>query len=189
MSKISVVIITKNEAGHIRNCLGSVQWADEIIVVDSGSTDETVEIAKSMGAQVFYHKWEGYVQQREFAIQQASSEWILVIDADEVVTSDVIWTCVGCYKCKERCPQEMSPVEVMFILKNWYVASGKSIPGDYQNLLQGILSKGYIQEPLDVLDRNNKNWNRKKLGLPEISYPKNINGFMSALSELASEKL
>jgi len=89
MSKISVVIITKNEAKHIRNCLGSVRWADEIIVVDSGSTDETAEIAKSMGAQVFYHKWEGYVQQREFAIQQTSSEWILVIDADEVVTSEL----------------------------------------------------------------------------------------------------
>ena len=108
---------------------------------------------------------------------------------DEIIQSDVIWACVGCYKCKERCPQEMSPVEVMFILKNWYVASGKSLPGDYQNLLQGILSKGYIQEPIEVLDRDSKSWNRSKLGLPEMNYPKNMNGFMSALSQLAAEKL
>jgi len=108
---------------------------------------------------------------------------------EEVANSDVIWTCIGCYKCKERCPQEMSPVEVMFILKNWYVASGKSIPGDYQNLLQGILSKGYIQEPLEVLDKNNEKWNRRKLGLSDLNYPKNMNSFMSALTELAAEKL
>jgi len=89
MSKISVVIITKNEAEHIRNCFDSVQWADEIIVVDSGSTDKTVEIAKSMGAKVFSHKWEGHVQQRRFAVEQVSSEWVLVIDADEVVTQEL----------------------------------------------------------------------------------------------------
>ncbi len=89
MSKISVVIITKNEAEHIRNCLDSVQWADEIIVVDSDSIDKTVEISKSLGAKVFYNKWEGYVQQRKFAIQRVSSEWVLVIDADEVVTPEL----------------------------------------------------------------------------------------------------
>lgn len=108
---------------------------------------------------------------------------------DEMMNSEVIWTCVGCYKCKERCPQDVSPVEVMFILKNWFVASGKSIPGDYQNLLQGILSKGYIQEPLEVLDKNNEKWSREKLGLSDLNYPKNMNSFMSALTELAVEKL
>ena len=106
-----------------------------------------------------------------------------------MMNSDVIWACVGCFKCKERCPQEMSPVDVMFILKNWYVMSGGSLPGDYQNLLQGILSTGYIQEPVEVLDKDNKGWSREKLGLPKRGHPKNINGFMSALSQLAEEKL
>lgn len=108
---------------------------------------------------------------------------------DEMMNSDVIWSCVGCYKCKERCPQEMSPVDVMFVLKNWYVSSGGSLPGDYQGLLQGILSTGYVQEPVEVLDKDNKGWSREKLGLPERGHPKNFSGFVSALSQLATEKL
>ncbi|OYT62618.1 hypothetical protein B6U81_00475 [Thermoplasmatales archaeon ex4484_30] len=108
---------------------------------------------------------------------------------DEILESDLIWACVGCYKCKERCPQEMSPVEVMFVIKNWYVSSGKSLPGDYQKILQGIITKGYIQDPLEVLDRENRSWNRDLLGLPQIKRPKDMKSFASAISQLATEKL
>ncbi len=83
---ISVTLITLNEEQHIQAALQSVKWADEIIVVDSGSTDRTVEIARQHGAQVFTNPWPGYGQQKNFAHQKAKGPWILNIDADERVS-------------------------------------------------------------------------------------------------------
>jgi glycosyltransferase involved in cell wall biosynthesis len=85
---ISVTIITLNEESHIQRAIESVQWAQEVIVVDSGSTDRTVDIARSLGAQVVYHKWSGYGQQKNFAQSQASHDWVLNIDADEEVSPE-----------------------------------------------------------------------------------------------------
>jgi glycosyltransferase involved in cell wall biosynthesis len=87
---LSVVIITHNEEANIGRTLASVQplIADgkgEIIVVDSGSTDRTVEIAKSFGAKVFIEEWKGYAAQKNSAIDKAAGEWILTLDADEEV--------------------------------------------------------------------------------------------------------
>ena len=87
---LSVVIITHNEEDNIGRTLASVQplIADgkgEIIVVDSGSTDRTVEIAKSFGAKVFIEEWKGYAEQKNSAIDKAAGEWILTLDADEEV--------------------------------------------------------------------------------------------------------
>ena len=88
-NKISVTIITGNEEENIRECLESVKWADEIILVDSESTDKTVEIAKSFTEKVFIRKWEGYASQKNFAMEQAANEWVLSIDADERVTKEL----------------------------------------------------------------------------------------------------
>ncbi|MEA3558052.1 MAG: 4Fe-4S dicluster domain-containing protein [Candidatus Thermoplasmatota archaeon] len=107
----------------------------------------------------------------------------------EIIQSDVIWTCVGCYKCKERCPQDVSPVEVMCVLKNWYVASGKPIPGDYQNMLQNMITNGFIQGSMEVLDTENNVHGRGSLGLPEIKGPLNLAKFAGILSRMAVEKL
>jgi len=87
--KLSVIIITKNEAENIHACLESVAWADEIIVVDSGSSDATVEICKSFGAQVHVHDWPGFGAQKNRALDYASKEWVLSIDADERVTPEL----------------------------------------------------------------------------------------------------
>lgn len=86
MNKISVIIITKNEAQNIGDCLESVKWADEIIVVDSGSEDETIAIAKRYTDKVLINEWKGFAQQKSFAMNQAVNEWILSIDADERIT-------------------------------------------------------------------------------------------------------
>lgn len=80
---LSVVLITLNESKHINDCLASVAWADEIIVVDSGSTDDTVEIAHTFNAKVIHQDWLGFGPQKQFAIEQASGDWILSLDADE----------------------------------------------------------------------------------------------------------
>ena len=88
---ISVFIICRNEADRIANTINSVKnWVDEIIVVDSGSTDETVEIAKSSGAnKVIYNKWPGYGQQKIFAERSCKNSWLLNLDADEVISDDL----------------------------------------------------------------------------------------------------
>src|ERR1035437_10637924 len=86
MAKLSVIIIAKNEAANIRACIESVAWADEIIVVDSGSTDDTVNIASEMGAQVYVHAdWPGFGPQKNRALGYASKDWVFSIDADERV--------------------------------------------------------------------------------------------------------
>lgn len=85
---VSVILITKNEAANIRDCLRSVSWADEIIVVDSGSTDGTPLIAKEMGAKVYSHDWSGFGPQKNRALAYASKDWVFSIDADERVTSE-----------------------------------------------------------------------------------------------------
>ncbi len=83
---LSVIIIAKNEAAKIRKCLESVQWANEIIVLDSGSTDETVSIAKEYTPHVFETDWPGYGAQKQRALEKATQPWVLNLDADECVS-------------------------------------------------------------------------------------------------------
>ena len=85
MKKISVAIITKNEERNIRECLESVRWADEIVVVDNGSSDETVRICREFGARVFEEEWKGYSGQKNSAVEKTRNEWVLSLDADERV--------------------------------------------------------------------------------------------------------
>ena len=89
MPALSVTIITLNEADHIGAAIESAAWADEIIVVDSGSTDNTVAIARAKGARVDTRAWTGYVDQKNFAASQARHDWILSLDADERVTPEL----------------------------------------------------------------------------------------------------
>jgi glycosyltransferase involved in cell wall biosynthesis len=84
---ISAILITLNEQKNIRNCLQSLLFCDEVIVVDGGSQDNTVQIAHSLGARIVTKvSWEGFGAQKSFALSLASSEWILSIDADEEVS-------------------------------------------------------------------------------------------------------
>lgn len=89
MNKISVTVITKDEEKNISECLRSVEWADEIIVVDAESSDRTVEIAKQFTGKVFIRKWDGYVSQKSYALSLANNEWVLSIDADERITPEL----------------------------------------------------------------------------------------------------
>lgn len=91
---LSAVIITRNAARQLEACLQSVAFADEIVVVDSGSTDETVKLAQQHGARVLHQDWLGYGPQKRFAAHAAASRWVLSVDADERVTAelrDAIW--------------------------------------------------------------------------------------------------
>lgn len=87
--KISAVIITLNEEKNISPAIESVSWADEVIVVDSESTDRTCEIAENAGAKVITSAWEGFASQKQFAADSASNDWIFSLDADERATPDL----------------------------------------------------------------------------------------------------
>ena len=81
--KISATIITYNEERNLPRAIESLRCADEIVVIDSGSTDRTVEIAEKLGARVVESAWPGYAKQKNFAAEQAAHDWILSLDADE----------------------------------------------------------------------------------------------------------
>ena len=88
--KITAAIITFNEADNIRAACESVSWADEVIVVDSESTDDTRSIAAKCGAQVINRPWPGFAQQKQFAADQASNDWVFSLDADERVSEELL---------------------------------------------------------------------------------------------------
>jgi len=89
MSRLSVIIITYNEEENIKHCLESVQWSDEIVIVDAFSSDRTVEIAREFTPRVFQNEWTNFSQQKNLALGKATSEWVLNIDADERVTPEL----------------------------------------------------------------------------------------------------
>ena len=86
MPKLSVTVVAKNEAADLGAALASVAWADEIVVVDSHSTDETVAIARQYTDRVVVHDWLGHIEQKNYAASLASYDWILSVDADERIT-------------------------------------------------------------------------------------------------------
>src|SRR2546427_8660919 len=87
--KITATIITRNEGNNIRAACESVAWADEILVVDSCSTDATREIAAQSGARVLEKEWPGFAEQKQFAAEQANHDWVFSLDADERVSSEL----------------------------------------------------------------------------------------------------
>ncbi|MEX1188707.1 MAG: glycosyltransferase family 2 protein [Bacteroidia bacterium] len=87
MEKLSAVIITFNEEKNIERCIRSVlDISDEVIVVDSGSTDKTISIAESLGAKVIQNNFIGHIEQKNFALDQASNNWVISLDADEALS-------------------------------------------------------------------------------------------------------
>ena len=88
-STISAFIVCCNEERQIRRCLESVAWCDEIIIVDSGSTDKTLEICREFTSKITHKDWQGYVKQKRFALEQCSCDWVLNVDADEEVSTEL----------------------------------------------------------------------------------------------------
>jgi glycosyltransferase involved in cell wall biosynthesis len=88
MTPISLVVITKNAEEHIARCLKSVPFASDVVVLDSGSTDRTVQVAKEMGARVFSEEWRGFGPQKRRATELAKTDWVLNLDADEALSEE-----------------------------------------------------------------------------------------------------
>ena len=104
MPKITALILAKNEESNIRDCIESVQFADEVLVIDDFSTDSTKDIAESMGARVLQRSMNGdWGGQQTFAIQNAASEWVLFVDADERISAPLAEEILEVVKQGEQC--------------------------------------------------------------------------------------
>ena len=88
-SRISIAMLACNEAANLRRTLPSVAWADELVLVDSGSTDDTIAVAKEFGVHVFSETWKGYGPQMNSSIDKCTSAWVFSLDADEVMTPEL----------------------------------------------------------------------------------------------------
>ncbi len=86
---LSAVVVAQNEERNIERCLASLSFADEVVVVDAFSEDRTADIARRMGARVLFRAWDGFAAQKQFAIDQASGDWVLLVDCDEEVSADL----------------------------------------------------------------------------------------------------
>jgi glycosyltransferase involved in cell wall biosynthesis len=103
---LSIAMIAMNEEANLPRTLESVRWADEIILVDSGSKDRTIEIAKSFGAKTSYHAFGGHGEQKNVALDLCTSDWILLLDADEVLTPELQAEIRGVLACEDgRAPE------------------------------------------------------------------------------------
>ncbi len=115
MERISAVVITLNESRNIEDCLNSLSFVDEIIVVDSGSTDRTVELARKFTDNVFSIPWQGYADAKNFGIDHAAHDWILSIDADERVSSELRSAI-----CSALSPDDL-PAGFRMRRRTWYI--------------------------------------------------------------------
>lgn len=118
MPPLSVTIITLNEAEHIGAAIDSVRWADEIIVVDAGSTDRTAEIVREKGVRLETRPWTGYTEQKNFAASLATHDWILSLDADERVGPDLAEEITALLRSEPDAPGYRIP-RVTFHLGRW----------------------------------------------------------------------
>ncbi len=87
--KISAVVVCYNEEDNIERCLKSLLWADEIVVIDSFSTDRTVELCKKFTKRLYQREWPGFIQQKSYAVSLAKNKWVFSLDSDEVVTQEL----------------------------------------------------------------------------------------------------
>jgi len=90
---------------------------------------------------------------------------------EEVVNSGIVWTCATCLKCKERCPQEVAPVDLLLALRNLAVEMEAKVPESYLRLVSTVLETGFIQKPQETVTRKLEKVNREKLGLPKFHEP------------------
>jgi (heptosyl)LPS beta-1,4-glucosyltransferase len=143
--KLTVTVITRDEASHIEAALQSVAWADEIVVVDSGSTDETVSIARRLASRVEVREWPGYGAQKNYAAEIASNDWILSLDADERVSPELA-------------------TEIRATLRDDTAHSGYRIPRVTWYLGRWIRSTDWYPDfQLRLYDRRRARWNTRRV--------------------------
>lgn len=147
MTPISLVVITKNAGDHIARCLKSVPFASDIVVLDSGSTDGTKEIAKAAGARVFDEEWRGFGPQKRRASELAKTDWILSLDADEALS-----------------PEAQNELQVLMTYLDAKPAKIYAFPRLSFHLGRWIRHGGWYPDwQMRLYDRRSANWNNERI--------------------------
>ncbi|MDR2771919.1 MAG: glycosyltransferase family 2 protein [Elusimicrobiota bacterium] len=123
MNKVSAYIISKNVESHIKECIQSIIWADEVVVIDDFSTDKTALLAASAGAKVIAHKFSYFGAQRNFALTQLKYDWVLCLDSDERVSVELKEEIIAALASPNPSDIYLAPRKTMFI-KHWIKHSG-----------------------------------------------------------------
>ncbi len=133
---VSVAIITKNEDRNIAECLRSVEFADQVVIVDSGSTDDTVRIATETGCDVFSEDWKGFGAQKQSAIDKCRNSWVLVLDADERIPQETAGAIM------EICRSESNRAGYSFPRKNFFQGRWIKHMGWWPDRITRLFKKG-----------------------------------------------
>lgn len=152
MKSLSVIVITKNEERNIVECLESVRWAKEIVVVDGGSDDKTVELARQYTPKVYVKSWEGFAASKDFGLQKCAGEWILWLDADERVTIELSREIQGILEQQEIAGVGYEVSRKAFFLGRWIKHCGW-YPGYVLRLFRrgdGRFSDNKVHERLEI---------------------------------------
>lgn len=167
MIPITAIILTKDEEAHIAACIESVRWADEVLVVDSLSTDRTLAIAQECGARVVTHPFENYAAQRNFAQAQATHDWVLHVDADERVTPELRVALEQLRQGDELTRQHA------FYIGRVDLCLGVWIPRSPDNYRLTPAGRRYIQQTqfIRFYDRRHGRWTRALHEVVEVAPP------------------
>ncbi len=163
MDKLSVTVITFNEEKNIRGCLESVRWADELVVVDSGSSDSTLDICREYTDRLFTEAWRGYGRQKNLAADKAANPWILNIDADERVTKGLKQEIEGLFEKGTELDGFYMPRKSFFLGKwikhgGWYPdynlrlfkkGKGRFVERDVHETVELDGRAGYLKKPIE----------------------------------------
>lgn len=145
--KLSVYFITCNEAKTIKQAITAVRSVDEIIVVDSGSTDGTVEIAKALGARVIHQDWLGFAKQKSFALSQCRNQWCFNLDGDEIISEQALAE-ITTLIAKQNADAIRVPFEDVFMGQAMH-------PKSHKRSIVRVFNKDHIQYPTDKLVHEN----------------------------------
>lgn len=151
---LSVCIITNNEADDLPACIKSVNFAKDVVVVDQGSIDDTVQIAKGLGARVFHREFDNFANQKNFAISQCQSDWILVLDADERVSKELSMEIQGVISQQHEYLGYEIPFKHFFMGK-WIKFGGQYPSYHLRLVLKRVANyKGDVHERFEIERKN-----------------------------------
>lgn len=121
---VTAFIVCMNEAKNIRRCLESIRWCSEIVVIDSGSTDGTLEICREVGARVIHREWPGYVEQKRYGLEHSTGDWVLNLDADEEVSPELQHEILHVLATEGERYDGYELSRVVFYLNRWWRKGG-----------------------------------------------------------------